>query len=49
MLVAGTKVADPDVDGCVDEENFFPEMAAVATEDWLYVAYRIQDDLRSID
>ncbi len=36
-------------DPCVDEENFYPEIAAVATEEWLYLAYRIADDTRSID
>jgi len=41
--------ADPNDPDCVTRENYDPQIAAVATEDWLYIAYRIMDDTRSID
>ncbi len=39
--------ADPAT--CIDDENFWPTVAAVADEDFLYVAWRIIDDTRTVD
>ena len=40
---------DADPATCIDEDNFWPTIAAVADEDFLYVAWRIIDDTRSVD